>query len=188
MTSCQKFCKKCNQETDRYKDGTCKPCVRAKNNAWAAKNRELRNARCREWNAKNAEAKRATNARYREKNKEQINARRKIKRALDPTVERIKTAKRRSAQGVIPKDIIDKLLSIQKNLCACCTQPLNGLFHLDHKVPISRGGTNDESNLHLLLPKCNLEKYNLTFEEFLEKRRSNILHPKLKQSINTPLG
>jgi 5-methylcytosine-specific restriction endonuclease McrA len=175
MTSCQKFCKKCNQETDRYKDGTCKPCVRAKNNAWAAKNRELRNAKCREWNAKNAEAKRATNAKYRLKNKELINERRRVKRALDPNIERIKTAKRRIKGYYIAKDVVDKLLVLQDGKCTCCGKPLNGMYHLDHKTPISRGGTNEECNLHLLLPKCNLEKYNLTFEEFLEKRRNNTL-------------
>jgi 5-methylcytosine-specific restriction endonuclease McrA len=188
MTSCQKLCKKCNVETERYKDGTCKPCVRAKNKAWVARNRDARNAKCREWNAKNAEAKRATNAKYRLKNKALINERRRLKRALDPNIERIKTAKRRIAGYYIPKNIVEKLLNLQGDKCACCGEPLAGAYHLDHKIPISRGGTNEEHNLQLLLPKCNLEKYNLTFEEFLEKRRGNGLHTKLKQGINTSLG
>ena len=150
--------------------------MRAKNRAWAARNRETRNAKCREWNAKNAEAKRATNARYRLKNKDLINERRRLKRKSDPNLERIKTAKRRINGLSLPKNIINKLLELQQRKCPCCGKPLEGSYHLDHKIPISRGGTNEENNLQLLLPKCNLEKYNLTFEEFLEKRRNKPLH------------
>lgn len=188
MLSFHKFCKKCNVETDRYKDGKCKPCIRAKNNAWALRNRELRNARCREWNAKNAEAKRATNARYREKNKDKINESRRAKRAQNPNLERIKTAKRRAAKGELPKNIVDVLLIKQKWMCVCCGQSLKTGYHLDHIIPISRGGTNTEDNVQLLLPKCNLEKYNLTYQEFLDKRRNNSLQKKINDGINSPLG
>lgn len=188
MTSCQKFCKKCNAETERYKDGKCKICIRTKNNAWAAKNREVRNARCREWNAKNADAKRATNARYRAKHQKQINERRKAKRALNSSLERNKSAKRRAAKGNLPKNIIAKLLIKQQNKCSCCGGPLGKLFHLDHIVPIARGGANTEDNVQLLLPRCNQQKYTLTMEEFLQKRRNNSLHIEVKSDINTALG
>jgi 5-methylcytosine-specific restriction endonuclease McrA len=176
MTSCQKYCKKCNAITERYDVGTCKICVRTKNNAWAARNREARNAKFREWNAKNADAKRASNAIYRSKNKDLINSRRKEKRASDPSIERNKSAKRRSAKGILPKNIVETLMIKQSYKCACCNKLLNGIYHLDHIVPISRGGTNTIDNVHLLLPKCNLEKYTLTFKEFLKKRRQNCLH------------
>lgn len=39
--------------------------------------------------------------------------------------------------------------------------------HIDHKVPISRGGTNDFSNLALCTPEANLLKHNKTHEEFM---------------------
>jgi 5-methylcytosine-specific restriction endonuclease McrA len=185
MTSCHKYCKKCGTDTDRYKDGKCKPCVRAKNIAWAMRNRESRNAKCRQWNAKNADAKRATNARYRAANKNIINERRKIKRVLNPNLERIKTAKRRSSKGTLPKNIVDKLLSLQNWLCRCCNTSLKDGYHLDHIIPISRGGSNSEDNMQLLTPKCNMQKYTLTMEEFLEKRR-NTLHIEANNVINTP--
>jgi 5-methylcytosine-specific restriction endonuclease McrA len=145
--------------------------VRAKNKAWVKRNRDARNAKCRQWNAENAEKKRLTNAKYRALNKDAINARRKQKRDADPSLERIKTAKRRSAIGCLPKDIIQKLLISQKYKCACCNESLQNGYHLDHKIPISRGGNNLEDNVQLLTPKCNLEKYTLTMNEFIEKRR-----------------
>jgi 5-methylcytosine-specific restriction endonuclease McrA len=185
MTSCHKHCKKCASITERYKDGKCKICVRAKNNAWAARNRDARNAKCRQWNEKNADAKRATNAKYREKNKLVINETRRIKRALNPNLERIKAAKRRSSKDALPKDIVDKLLILQNWVCRCCNKSLKDGYHLDHIIPISRGGGNLENNMQLLTPKCNMQKYTLTMEEFLIKRRNNSLHAEPNDVINT---
>ena len=42
----------------------------------------------------------------------------------------------------------------------------NKVANIDHKTPISRGGTNDKSNLQLLCRSCNLSKNNQTMEEF----------------------
>jgi 5-methylcytosine-specific restriction endonuclease McrA len=39
--------------------------------------------------------------------------------------------------------------------CAYCGQPAE---HLDHIVPLSRGGTNHRSNLQALCSTCNLSK------------------------------
>ena len=173
MASGTKFCKKCNEDTDRYSNGVCKICSRARNAAWESKNRDAVNAKSRRWNAKNAESKRATNAAYRAKNQPQINSRRKEKRALDPSIERNKSAKRRLAVGVLPKDIVERLMIKQGGMCACCGEAMNGKYHLDHIIPVSKGGSNTENNVHLLLPKCNQQKYTLTFEEFLKLRRRN---------------
>lgn len=49
--------------------------------------------------------------------------------------------------------------------CGCDLTP--GFAHIDHVVPLSRGGTNDDSNLCSACPPCNLSKHAKTPEEWL---------------------
>jgi len=39
--------------------------------------------------------------------------------------------------------------------------------HLEHKIPLSRGGTNKRENLDIACEYCNCSKNNKTVEEFL---------------------
>jgi 5-methylcytosine-specific restriction endonuclease McrA len=52
-----------------------------------------------------------------------------------------------------------------RKCCYCGVHQRRGL-HVDHKVPISRGGTNDMSNLVLACSSCNLSKGARTPEEW----------------------
>lgn len=45
----------------------------------------------------------------------------------------------------------------QKGLCWWCSEPLTN-YHIDHLVPLARGGSNDASNIVLACPHCNLSK------------------------------
>ena len=51
--------------------------------------------------------------------------------------------------------------------CYLCLKPiLFGKDHLEHKIPLSRGGTNEYSNLEIACQYCNMEKHNKTEEEY----------------------
>ena len=51
--------------------------------------------------------------------------------------------------------------------CYLCLRPIVfGRDHLEHKVPISRGGDNNRQNLDVACQKCNLRKNKKTVEEF----------------------
>jgi 5-methylcytosine-specific restriction endonuclease McrA len=94
--------------------------------------------------------------------------------------EKVKAAVRRgrklTAPGKLSKGIVDSLLVKQNGCCACCGAFLLGKYHLDHILPLSLGGANSDDNVQLLLPKCNLQKYNSTPEKFLERRQLERLH------------
>ena len=72
-------------------------------------------------------------------------------------------AARRRGAGVkrVGRDVLNRLMKRQGFVCACgCGRSLWVGFHVDHVVPVSRGGLHEESNLQLLSPRCNLRKSN----------------------------
>jgi len=82
-------------------------------------------------------------------------------------------ARIRGAIGKIKdSDIIDKLNN-QSNSCCYCGTELYKDFHVDHIIPISKGGYNISDNICCSCPECNLEKNDKTgteYMEFLERR------------------
>lgn len=56
-------CKRCGS-TERYADGRCTPCGRAKGVRWQAANREKANAKSARWRAANPEKYRAAGAKW----------------------------------------------------------------------------------------------------------------------------
>jgi len=59
-----------------------------------------------------------------------------------------------------------KLQSYKCVYCKCSI--LNNNYHIDHIMPLSKGGTNELSNIQLLCPDCNLKKNNKLPEEFAQ--------------------
>ena len=61
--------------------------------------------------------------------------------------------------GSYTKDDVRLLLVTQNWRCNHCVKDLRVLgYHVDHVLPIAKGGTNNADNLQLLCPKCNLRK------------------------------
>jgi len=52
--------------------------------------------------------------------------------------------------------------------CVYCKTPVSN-YHLEHKIPISRGGKNKKINLCVACSECNLNKGTLTAEEYRER-------------------
>lgn len=83
-----------------------------------------------------------------------------------------------SAEGIhTPADIEAIRLSLQDK-CNYCGSPLNGQGEIDHKTPLSKGGSNWPSNLTLACLTCNRDKHSKTEKEFrawLMERNAKLL-------------
>jgi len=69
-------------------------------------------------------------------------------------------AKRKGAKGTAPKtEAILAIKEAQRNRCAICHKPLRkGRYHIDHIMPLARGGSLDSRNLQITCAPCNLRK------------------------------
>lgn len=87
----------------------------------------------------------------------------------NPDKERERAARRRARGASVTFDssIRQRLFADQNGVCFYTKQALDiSTAHIDHRIPISRGGTNDYSNLVLCTSEANLLKHNKTDEEF----------------------
>ena len=79
----------------------------------------------------------------------------------------------RNAQGFHTGKQVLELFDKQKGVCVYCKTKLNKSgnngFHADHIMPLSKGGSNDISNIQLLCSHCNLSKHNKLPELFAQR-------------------
>lgn len=129
---------------------------------YAANNRPKINARLR--------AKRGEDSRFfdymqtwRQENHDKVIAQQRAWREKNPLSHVIYAQNRRTrkleAGGEFTVDDVLELVSLQKNKCASCLKKLSAGYHVDHIMPLFRGGTNDKYNLQILCPTCNLKKH-----------------------------
>ena len=72
---------------------------------------------------------------------------------------------RASIPAMDPKDL-DRVIWESRRRCAYCRRHCGRKFHIDHRIPLSRGGTHRFENLCLACPRCNLQKRTMTDLEF----------------------
>jgi 5-methylcytosine-specific restriction endonuclease McrA len=58
----------------------------------------------------------------------------------------------------LPRGTVKRLLEAQRNKCPICRKPLRGKYHIDHVVPLARGGQHEALNIQILCPTCNVRK------------------------------
>ncbi len=83
---------------------------------------------------------------------------------------------------------IQAQLELQKYLCYYCKTPLDlATYHVDHKMPLSRGGLHAAANLACTCPTCNLRKGILTDVEFFARRILEATGAFLVRGKNAPI-
>lgn len=140
--------------------------ILATKRAYYAKNRDSAKEYLEKYRKENPEKCKKWQRDYYLRNSERIKKTASNYRAENPALisalKHARRAKIKMSEGSHDKDDILNLLSKQKEKCASCGERLktsgNGIYHVDHIYPISKGGSNWPSNLQLLCPTCNLRK------------------------------
>lgn len=154
------FCLKCNTITERHiGNGKCKPCQVVRDAKYYSNNRGKIQTRMADYRKNNSEKLSAQKAEYYIGNKEIILAWRKANPDKTAISGRARRARKLSAGGTHTAEDICAIMSYQQDKCACCAASIENGHHVDHIEPLSKGGSNDRSNLQLLCKPCNGKKY-----------------------------
>lgn len=141
-----------------------KDVLRARAKNWREKNRDVRVEKPREYYRRNRNKVLQGVQRYMAENKEKVSARnkrwRENNKELVATIDRLKRDRRKGAPGQHTAQDIADIARLQKNCCAYCRTKLTKKNrHIDHIIPIVKGGSSNRSNLQLLCQFCNLSKH-----------------------------
>jgi 5-methylcytosine-specific restriction endonuclease McrA len=172
-----KLCAKCNS-IEFYKSGACKKCAKEyalkwqKNNpeklkiiksTYFIKNRTAVIKLISAWQKNNPKKMAEKARRYYLNNKEKVLFEKKLWKNKNKSLVKIYRQNYRIKKlingGKISKGLEERLFKLQRGKCPCCNLPLGNNYHLDHIVPISRGGENIDSNIQLLRSTCNQQKH-----------------------------
>ena len=183
-----KTCGKCGGN-DFYENGKgCKQCARNSCKAYYLQNKEMFSEKHKKYVINNIEHLKKYQKEYNIKNKNKAQERGKIYRKLNnekvmlekkkwhlnnPFARREHEANRRirklSGTGRLSKDIVGKLLVLQKTKCPVCKNKLTK-HHLDHIMPLKLGGSNTDNNFQLLCPQCNMQKHAKHPVDFMQEK------------------
>lgn len=153
----------------------CRLCENKQARERAAAHPEKALERKRKWRAEHHEKYLNSQRRYRSENQDAYressrrNSQKWSREHRD--IRRIQQQNRRArlleAGGTYSSQDIKKLYELQKGRCWWNTKhKLDKGYHIDHRIPLVKGGSNDISNIVLACPHCNLSKRDKMPEEF----------------------
>lgn len=151
-----------------------KDVLRQRVYSYRAKNPSAARAINAKWAAKNSEYLRVKNANWYSLNREKVAAKASNYRKMNPDKVRLfrhnRKARINSSGGVLSKGLLNRLFKLQKGICPCCRKPLGKNYHMDHIIPLAKGGTNTDDNIQLLRQKCNAQKAARHPVDFMQSR------------------
>lgn len=135
----------------------------ARNSVWYRANSEKVKASVRKWAEQNPDRKAAHRRQWKEANPD-------VHAAVHRAAQATRRARSRRAQGFHSASDIQRILLSQRNRCAECRSILGRNFHVDHVIPLSRGGSNWPTNLQCLCGPCNQRKGSIDPIEYAQRQ------------------
>lgn len=169
----QKLCTRCNHlqplvnfpKAKRYKYGRsswCHDCTNAYRSAWERSNPEKRCAVYKKYRNTHRESISAYKRAHYAEHRESERARCKAWAQLNQDKVRAKCANRRarlSDAGTHTASDVAAQYARQKGRCFYCDVRVDENYHVDHVVPLIKGGSNGPENLVIACPTCNHTKH-----------------------------
>lgn len=139
---------------------------------YAASNREQERVRAAEWRKNNPEKARDLDRAMYLKSKPAILEYNRKYRSENPercsVWARNRQARKRAGGGTLSKEHVDFLLAWQAGRCLTCNVDFASTgYHIDHVIPLAKGGAHCDENVQLLCPTCNKRKATRSLFEFL---------------------
>jgi 5-methylcytosine-specific restriction endonuclease McrA len=149
--------------------------IKKRNAAWNKLHPDVAKAATDKWRKKNQEKVKATYAAWKKANAKRVKKAKSEWDKANPKAYRRYWHNRRAQKisngGKLSPGLEAKLLAFQKNRCAICRASLKKTgYHLDHIIPLSRGGKNIDSNTQITCPTCNLEKNSKDPIQFMREK------------------
>lgn len=145
----------------------------ASNKAWAKSNPDKIAAILKKYRDANQDKIRAVTKAYRYAHKEERAA--YAKKYREENLEAVRAATRRwcarlrNAEGRHTGEDVIWLYEGQGGKCYWCNKPLNGEYHVDHIIPLSKGGSDWPANICCACPFCNISKRDKMPWEFSDR-------------------
>ena len=80
-------------------------------------------------------------------------------------------ARKMSQLGFLPDNYIEILEQYDTHCRYCNLDLRTNQYHIDHIIPLSRGGMHDFTNMQLICPTCNFSKGSKTHIEFIKVQK-----------------
>lgn len=133
---------------------------------WHTKNKRHHAALNKAWRDKNKDYSRQQTKKYREDNRDKIRENTRVYRNTEDgkikhrVAEHNRNARMRESGGKHTAADIKLIKKKQHDKCVGpnCKKSIKDIYHIDHRIAVSKGGTNNKDNIDLLCPSCNMRK------------------------------
>jgi 5-methylcytosine-specific restriction endonuclease McrA len=168
-------CRACSNEASRLYYQKNKEKIRNQRRLYNEQNADKRRQQQRLYYQRHSEKVRKGIRRWRQENLDQVHERDRLYYQQNADQRRDDNRRRRAqrlnAIGTHTPDDVDCQIRSQTDAkgvlhCWWCGEPIEDEYHVDHRIPLSKGGKDDPGNLVIAHPKCNRSKFNKLPHEF----------------------
>lgn len=131
---------------------------------WAIENPEKHKEACKNWHESNKEyhSQLVKNWYKTEKGKHHTKQKSANRRVLERSAGKL-------SSKIVQEIEIENIALYGSLTCIYCEKPIEEKYHLEHKIPLIRGGMNEKGNLAVSCQSCNLHKGTMTDKEYMER-------------------